>query len=76
MLAYLSSQAQMSGAHDFTIPFSRQELADYLNVDRSALSNELGKMQREGLMEFKKNRFANRTTFAIAAPPACVRARA
>ena len=76
VLAYLSSQAQMSGAHDFTIPFSRQELADYLNVDRSALSAELGKMQREGLLEFRKNRFSlNRTTFDTAAPPACVRAR-
>ncbi len=57
VLAYLSSQARMAGSSSFTIPFSRQELADYLNVDRSALSNELGKMQREGLLSFKKNRF-------------------
>lgn len=41
----------------FTIPFSRQQLADYLNVDRSALSAELGKMKREGLIDFQKSDF-------------------
>lgn len=41
----------------FDIPFNRQQLADYLGVDRSALSAELGKMQREGLLEFRKNHF-------------------
>ena len=46
-----------SGSVDFGIPFDRQQLADYLGVDRSALSAELGKMQREGLVEFHKNRF-------------------
>jgi Mn-dependent DtxR family transcriptional regulator len=41
----------------FSIPFSRQELADYLGVDRSALSGELSKMQRDGLIEFRKSDF-------------------
>ena len=39
------------------IPFSRQQLADYLGVDRSALSNELSKMQRDGLITYRKNEF-------------------
>jgi CRP-like cAMP-binding protein len=42
---------------DFDIPFDRQQLADYLNLERSALSKELGKMQREGLIECRKNHF-------------------
>ena len=37
------------------IPFNRQELADYLGVDRSALSNELGKMRKEGMIEVNRN---------------------
>ena len=49
-------QAQ-SQSPDFTIPFNRQQLADYLSVDRSALSNELGKMQRDGLLQVNKNHF-------------------
>lgn len=57
LLSYLSFQAVRQGRRDFTIPFNRQQLADYLSVDRSALSNELGKMQREGLLEVEKNRF-------------------
>ena len=48
LLSYLSEQA---------IPFDRQQLADYLGVDRSALSNELSKMQKDGLISFKKNEF-------------------
>lgn len=57
LLSYLSDQAVRSGGCAFSIPFNRQQLADYLNVDRSALSNELGKMQREGLLMVEKNRF-------------------
>ena len=41
-------------------PFDRQGLADYLNLDRSALSKELGKMQKEGILEFHKNKFTLR----------------
>ena len=57
LLSYLSYQAQEKGSSHFRIPFSRQELADYLGVDRSALSSELGKMQRDGLLRFHKNEF-------------------
>ena len=57
LLSYLSEQAMENGAAHFTIPFSRQQLADYLGVDRSALSNELSKMQRDGLIEYRKNEF-------------------
>ena len=55
--SYLSEQATINNSNLFSIPFNRQELADYLNVDRSALSNELSKMQSEGLLEFYKNSF-------------------
>ncbi len=57
VLAYLNSVAVQKGEHVFAIPFDRQQLADYLNVERSALSKELGKMQEERLIEFSKNRF-------------------
>ncbi|MDY5836479.1 MAG: Crp/Fnr family transcriptional regulator [Eubacteriales bacterium] len=55
--AYLSAQALETGQMKFDIPFNRQELADYLNVDRSALSKELTCMRNEGLIEFNKNHF-------------------
>ena len=57
LLSYLSDQALRTGSRSFTIPFNRQQLADYLNVDRSALSSELGRMRREGLLLAEKNRF-------------------
>ena len=57
LLTYLSAQAVQQGSDSFEIPFNRQQLADYLNLDRSALSKELGKMQQDGLLEFRKNRF-------------------
>ena len=57
LLSYLSEQAMINGSAHFTIPFDRQQLADYLGVDRSALSNELSKMQKDGLISFKKNDF-------------------
>ncbi len=57
LLSFLSYQALTQGRRDFRIPFDRQQLADYLNVDRSALSAELGKMQREGLLTVEKNHF-------------------
>ena len=57
VLSYLSELAISSGSVHFTLPFSRQELADYLGVDRSALSNELSKMQKDGLIAFHKNDF-------------------
>ena len=57
LLSYLSDQSVRSRSRSFTIPFNRQQLADYLNVDRSALSNELSKMQREGLIRVDRNQF-------------------
>ena len=57
LLTYLSAQAAQRGGCEFDIPFDRQQLADYLNLDRSALSKELGNMRDEGLLEFRKNHF-------------------
>lgn len=57
LLIYLSNESRKAGSQEFVIPFDRQQLADYLNVDRSALSKELGKMRNEGLIEFRKNAF-------------------
>lgn len=57
LMSYLSEQAKMCGRRTFTIPFNRQQLADYLSVDRSAMSNELSKMQSEGIIEFGKREF-------------------
>ena len=54
---YLSDQATRLGTREFEIPFDRQQLADYLGVDRSALSHEFGKMQKEGLLQVRKNYF-------------------
>jgi len=57
LLAYLSAEAQKARSNRFSIPFNRQELADYLSVDRSAMSTELGRLRDEGLLEFHKNHF-------------------
>lgn len=57
LLTYLSGQAVRAKAASFSIPFNRQELADYLNLDRSALSKELCKMRDEGILRFRKNHF-------------------
>ena len=57
LISYLSEQANLQKTIIFTIPFNRQELADYLSVDRSAMSNELCKMRDEGLIEFEKSCF-------------------
>ena len=57
LIAYLSEQSRVHKSETFDIPFDRQQLADYLSVERSALSAELGKMQAEGLLTFKKNHF-------------------
>lgn len=53
----LSYQAMEREKEEFDIPYNRQQLADYLGVDRSAMSNELGKMQKDGLIEVKRNHF-------------------
>ena len=57
LISYLSQEAGKQNSPSFEIPFNRQQLADFLSVDRSAMSNELSKMRNEGLIEFKKNRF-------------------
>ena len=57
LMSYLSAEAQRLGKYEFDIPFSRQQLADYLAVERSGLSLELGKMKRDGLLDFRKNHF-------------------
>ena len=57
LLSYLSDEAKRNNSSHFTIPFSRQQLADFLCVDRSAMSNELCKMRDEGLIQFEKNEF-------------------
>ena len=57
LISYLSEQAKKQNSANFTIPFNRQQLADFLSLDRSAMSNELCKMRDEGLLEFDKNSF-------------------
>ena len=57
LMSYLSQQAQRLGKYEFDIPFSRQQLADYLAVERSGLSLELGKMKKDGLLDFNKSHF-------------------
>ncbi len=57
LLTYLSAVSVQSGSTTFEIPFDRQQLAEYLNLDRSALSKELGRMRDDGLIDFHKNSF-------------------
>lgn len=54
---YLSDQFHKAGSRTFSIPLNRQDLADFLFVDRSAMSNELCKMRDEGLLKFEKSKF-------------------
>lgn len=58
LISYLSEQAKRNGSSTFSIPFNRQQLADFLCVDRSAMSNELCKMRDDGLLTFKRNKFS------------------
>ena len=57
LLAYFARQIERAGSYTFEIPFSRNELADYLCVDRSALSRQLSRMRDGGQIDFTKNRF-------------------
>ncbi len=57
ILAYLSSQMQHQNSSQFTIPLGRLELANYLCVDRSALTRELAAMKEEGIIDYEKNTF-------------------
>lgn len=57
LLTYLSGEAARQGRYEFDIPFNRQQLADYLNLDRSALSKELSRMRDEGMLAYRRNHF-------------------
>ena len=57
LLSYLSAQSEEAKSLDFVIPFNRQELADYLSVERSAMSAELSKLVEDGKLKTRKNRF-------------------
>lgn len=65
LLSYLSDQAKAAGSNRFSIPFDRQELADYLSVDRSAMCAELSRMRKEGIMDYRKNEFELREGSAL-----------
>jgi len=57
LLTYLAGEAERAGSNRFVIPFDRQGLADFLCVERSALSAEIGKLRREGVLESERSRF-------------------
>lgn len=57
LMAYLSHEARKRGKDTFSIEFNRQQLADFLSVDRSAMSAELGRMKRDGLIDYNKETF-------------------
>lgn len=57
VIAYLSFEAERAGSPEFDIPYGRQQLADYLGVDRSALSAELSRMVRDGILETRRSHF-------------------
>lgn len=57
ILSYLNAVSLQKHSVEFDIPFDRQQLADYLNLERTNMSKELGKMQREGIIECRKNHF-------------------
>lgn len=65
LLSYLSSESKKMQSAHFEIPFNRQQLANYLSVERSAMSNELSKMQHEGILEYEKNRFSLKEKYLI-----------
>ena len=57
LMTYLLSEAKEHGSNTFTIPYNRQELADFLEVERSGLSLEISKLRNEGILESERNRF-------------------
>ena len=67
LMAYLRMQQKEAGTPRFTIPYDRQMLADYLGVERSAMSAELGKMKKDGLIDFNRNEFE---ILEVQVPPA------
>ena len=63
LLSYLSEEARLAGKSVFDIPFNREELADFLSVERSAMSAELSKMKKDGLLLYRKNHFELRQPY-------------
>lgn len=57
LMAFLLLQAKIRSSSSFEIPYDRQELADFLGVDRSGLSAEIGKLRKEGILESERNQF-------------------
>ena len=57
LMAYLSDQAKQANSPEFTIPFDRQGLADYLGVERSAMSAEISRLSKDGAIETKGSKF-------------------
>ena len=69
LLSYFSAESQRRDSYEFDIPFSRQQLADYLGVERSGLSMELGKMRDESLLDFHKSHFLLQAPETDGLPP-------
>jgi CRP-like cAMP-binding protein len=67
-MSYLSSVSLQTGSDEFDIPFDRQQLADYLNVERTALSKEISKMKQDGLLTARKNHFRILKSRAVSMP--------
>ena len=65
VMSYLNSVSIQKGMTEFDIPFDRQQMADYLNLDRTALSKELRKMKDDGLIDFHKSHFHLKETIEI-----------
>ncbi|WMI80329.1 Crp/Fnr family transcriptional regulator [Anaerotignum sp. MB30-C6] len=63
LLSYLSAESLKAGSPKFQIPFNRQQLAEYLAVDRSAMSQELSKLQKEDYLSYHKNNFHLKDNF-------------
>ena len=57
LMAYLSDQAKQANSPEFTIPYDRQGLADYLGVERSAMSAEISRLSKDGIIETKGSKF-------------------
>ena len=57
LMAYLMTQAKLHGSNCFTIPYDRQALADYLEVERSAMSAEISKLKKDGIIDCNKSQF-------------------
>jgi len=57
LMSYFNSLAKKAGVNYFEIPFNKTELANFLSVDRSAMSTELTKMKEDGLIDFEKRQF-------------------